>query len=239
MSSIIYFLMHFWSDFPAFLGYLKGQSFFKPLTPEEEQVVLQRYLNGDEEAKSILVERNMRLVAHVIKKFTPPHEQLDDYISIGTIGLIKAIQSFTPEKKTKLATYAARCIENEVLMYLRTQKKLGRDVSIFEPIGVDKEGQSLLIRDLLPVEEKSAQELLEKNEMLSVLLDHLKILDERELEILTYRFGLFDVNVHTQKQIAQKLKISRSYVSRIEKRALIKLYQQFQRDPQDESSNAQ
>ena len=176
MSSIIYFLMHFWSDLPAFLGYLKGQSFFKPLTPE---------------------------------------------------------------KKTKLATYAARCIENEVLMYLRTQKKLGRDVSIFEPIGVDKEGQSLLIRDLLPVEEKSAQELLEKNEMLTVLLDHLKILDERELEILTYRFGLFDVNVHTQKQIAQKLKISRSYVSRIEKRALIKLYQQFQRDPQDESSNAQ
>mgnify|MGYP003440729212 FL=1 len=160
MSSLIFVLLQSWLDFPTFLGYLKGQTFFKPLSAEEEKIVIEQYLNGDENAKNTLIERNMRLVAHVIKKFHPSHDQIDDYISIGTIGLIKAISSFTPDKKTKLATYAARCIENEILMHLRAQKKVGRDVSLYEPVGTDRDGQSLLIRDLLQLEEKSAQEAL-------------------------------------------------------------------------------
>lgn len=228
MSSIVWALLQVWLDFPTFLGYLKGQSFFKPLSPEEEKIVIEKYLQGDEAARITLIERNMRLVAHVIKKFHPSHEQIDDYISIGTIGLIKAISSYTPEKKTKLATYAARCIENEILMHLRAQKKVQRDISLFEPIGVDREGQSLMIRDLLQLDEKSALEQIEDKDLLKKLYDNLEVLDERELEIIMYRFGLFDQNSHTQKEIAKKLTISRSYVSRIEKRALIKLYQKFQ-----------
>lgn len=228
MSSIVWALLQVWLDFPTFLGYLKGQSFFKPLSPEEEKIVIDKYLQGDEAARITLIERNMRLVAHVIKKFHPSHEQIDDYISIGTIGLIKAISSYTPEKKTKLATYAARCIENEILMHLRAQKKVQRDISLFEPIGVDREGQSLMIRDLLQLDEKSALEQIEDKDLLKKLYDNLEVLDERELEIIMYRFGLFDQNSHTQKEIAKKLTISRSYVSRIEKRALIKLYQKFQ-----------
>ncbi len=228
MSSIVWALLHVWLDFPSFLGYLKGQSFFKPLSPEEEKIVIGKYLQGDEAARITLIERNMRLVAHVIKKFHPSHEQIDDYISIGTIGLIKAISSYTPDKKTKLATYAARCIENEILMHLRAQKKVQRDISLFEPIGVDREGQSLMIRDLLQLDEKSALEQIEDKDLLKKLYDNLEVLDERELEIIMYRFGLFNQNPHTQKEIAKKLTISRSYVSRIEKRALIKLYQQFQ-----------
>lgn len=234
---MIFWLAQIWMDFPTFIGYLKGQSFFKPLTAEEEKVVIQQYLAGDENARITLIERNMRLVAHVIKKFHPSHEQMDDYISIGTIGLIKAIESYTPEKKTKLATYAARCIENEILMHLRSQKKFGRDISLFEPIGVDRDGQSLLIRDLLQLEEKSALEKIEHKDLIRNLYQYLEVLDERELEILTYRFGLFEKNAYTQKQIAQKLHISRSYVSRIEKRALIKLYQQFRNHHHIESSS--
>lgn len=238
MSSIVWALLQVWIDFPAFLGYLKGQSFFKPLSPEEEKIVIDKYLQGDEAARITLIERNMRLVAHVIKKFHPSHEQIDDYISIGTIGLIKAISSYTPEKKTKLATYAARCIENEILMHLRAQKKVQRDISLFEPIGVDREGQSLMIRDLLQLDEKSALEQIEDKDLLSKLYDNLGVLDERELEIIMYRFGLFDQNSHTQKEIAKKLTISRSYVSRIEKRALIKLYQQFQLSENTQNNDA-
>ncbi len=237
MSSLIFVLLQTWIDFPSFLGYLKGQTFFKPLTAEEERIVIEQYLNGDEDAKNTLIERNMRLVAHVIKKFHPSHDQIDDYISIGTIGLIKAISSFTPDKKTKLATYAARCIENEILMHLRAQKKVGRDVSLYEPVGTDRDGQSLLIRDLLQLEEKSAQERLEAKDLIQLLYKNLHILDDRELEIIVHRFGLFEYTVHTQKQLAQKLNISRSYVSRIEKRALIKLYQQFQLTHPFESSS--
>lgn len=238
MSSIVWALLQVWIDFPAFLGYLKGQSFFKPLSPEEEKIVIDKYLQGDEAARITLIERNMRLVAHVIKKFHPSHEQIDDYISIGTIGLIKAISSYTPEKKTKLATYAARCIENEILMHLRAQKKVQRDISLFEPIGVDREGQSLMIRDLLQLDEKSALEQIEDKDLLTKLYDNLGVLDERELEIIMYRFGLFDQNSHTQKEIAKKLTISRSYVSRIEKRALIKLYQQFQLSENTQNNDA-
>ena len=225
--SFIMSILQIWLDFPALFGYIKGQTFSKPLSPEEEALAVERLLEGDEEARLTLIERNMRLVAHVVKKFHPSHEQLDDYISIGTIGLVKAVESFTPNKKTKLATYAARCIENEILMHLRSQKKTAKDVSLFEPIGTDKEGQALQIRDLLQLDEPPTDEKIEQRERYSQLYRFLQTLDPRELEIITLRYGLFNEHFYTQKEIAERLHISRSYVSRIEKRALIKLYQQF------------
>ncbi len=197
MSGIFTSMLQLWLEIPALLGYLKGQTFHKPFSKEEEAACIERFLGGDEQARLDLIERNMRLVAHVVKKFHPKHEQLDDYISIGTIGLMKAVESYTPDKKTRLATYAARCIENEILMHLRTQKKVQKDVSLFEPIGTDKDGNALQIR---------------------------------ELEIVTLRYGLNQQDALTQKEIAARLNISRSYVSRIEKRALIKLYQLYKRD---------
>lgn len=233
MSGFIFSLVQLWFELPSFLGYLKGQAFSKPFSREEEAAVLAKYIAGDEQARLDLIERNMRLVAHVVKKFHPPHEQLDDYISIGTIGLMKAVASYTPDKKTRLATYAARCIENEILMHLRAQKKVQKDISLFESIGVDHEGQSLQIRDLLQLEEQPAVDVLEQKERFQQLYAYLHTLDERELEIITYRYGLQNDEPLTQKEIAQKLNISRSYVSRIEKRALIKLYQQFKHNQQD------
>lgn len=227
MSGFVTALVQLWLELPALLGYLKGQTFYKPLSREEEEEVINRFIKGDESARVELIERNMRLVAHVVKKFHPSHDLLDDYISIGTIGLMKAVSSFTPEKKTRLATYAARCIENEILMHLRAQKKVQKDVSLFEPIGVDKDGQSLQIRDLLQLDEPSTIEKIERQENFAQLYRYLDTLDPRELEIISYRYGLQNFDPHTQKEIAKRLNISRSYVSRIEKRALIKLYQQF------------
>lgn len=227
MSGFVTALVQLWLELPALLGYLKGQTFYKPLSREEEEEVIKRFIKGDESARVELIERNMRLVAHVVKKFHPSHDLLDDYISIGTIGLMKAVSSFTPEKKTRLATYAARCIENEILMHLRAQKKVQKDVSLFEPIGIDKDGQSLQIRDLLQLDEPSTIEKIERQEDFAQLYRYLDTLDPRELEIISYRYGLQNFDPHTQKEIAKRLNISRSYVSRIEKRALIKLYQQF------------
>lgn len=233
MSGIVASIVQLWLELPALLGYLKGQAFYKPFSREEEAQAIDAFLAGDEQARLDLIERNMRLVAHVVKKFHPPHEQLDDYISIGTIGLMKAVASYTPEKKTRLATYAARCIENEILMHLRAQKKVQKDVSLFEPIGVDKDGQSLQIRDLLQFEEMSAVDTIEQQESFAQLYSYLNTLEPRELEIISYRYGLQQREPLTQKEIAQLLNISRSYVSRIEKRALIKLYQQFKHNQKD------
>ncbi|MER1986064.1 MAG: RNA polymerase sporulation sigma factor SigK [Solibacillus sp.] len=231
-------LMQLWFELPALLGYLKGQSFSKPFSRQEEEQVIQQFLNGSEQARLDLIERNMRLVAHVVKKFHPAHEQLDDYISIGTIGLMKAVASYTPDKKTRLATYAARCIENEILMHLRAQKKVQKDVSIFEPIGMDKDGQSLQIRDLLQLDEPPADEKIAQQEHFALLYRYLNTLEPRELEIISYRYGLQNRDPLTQKEIALKLNISRSYVSRIEKRALIKLYQQFKHNQPNEKETA-
>jgi len=155
ISGLITAFISIVTNLPLVLGYLKGQAFHQPFTPEEEKIAIERFLAGDMSARDELIERNMRLVAHVVKKFHPKHELLDDYISIGTIGLMKAVNSYTPTKKTKLATYAARCIENEILMYLRTQKKVQKDVSLFDPIGMDKDGQSLQIADLLQTDDDS------------------------------------------------------------------------------------
>ncbi|MBR2619609.1 MAG: RNA polymerase sporulation sigma factor SigK [Firmicutes bacterium] len=200
-------------------------SFPKPLTEEEERYYIDIYENGDddakEEAKKILIERNLRLVAHVAKKYTSQFHTMDDFISIGTIGLIKAINTYNSGKATRLATYAARCIENEILMTIRASKKYTAEVSINVPIGTDKEGNEISLNDILGTEPDAIIDDLDTKIKIGVMLESLgKVLTEREKYVLIYRYGLFGVLPHTQREVAAMLGISRSYVSRIEKKAL-------------------
>ena len=200
------------------------KTFPKPLTVKEEKYYLQKYKEGDEEAKQILIERNLRLVAHVAKKYQHPDEDADDLISIGTVGLIKAVLTFDHTKNNRLAAYAARCIDNELLMMLRLKKKTSKEISLYEPIGMDKEGNEI---NLLDVIESVPVDIVEEcyiRENTTYLLQSLKkILSEKEYQVICYRYGLFGMEEETQREIAQKLCISRSYVSRIEKTALQKL----------------
>ena len=183
---------------------------------------------GDREAKQVLIERNMRLVAHVTKKYQNSGEDMEDLISIGTIGLIKAVSTFQDDHGSKLATYAARCIENELLMYFRAKKKSSREVSLYEPIGTDKEGNQIQLMDIVEAEEKDVVEQLELKQRIVRLYELIpNVLDEREQEILKQRYGLRDQKPVTQREIAKKMQISRSYVSRIEKKALEKLKNNF------------
>ena len=208
-----------------FLGYISNSnSFPKPLTPEEERKYLTLFKNGDNQAKNILIERNLRLVAHIVKKYCTNPAEIDDYISIGTIGLIKAITSFELDKGTKLATYAARCIENEILMHLRAVKKFNNDVYLEDPIGTDKDGN---IIDLMEVIKSDEMDILDKVQ-LKMQIKNLyakmkKVLKAREKLVLELRYGLFNGKTKTQIEIAKILGISRSYVSRIEKKAIKKL----------------
>lgn len=200
------------------------KTFLKPLTPEEERHYLQEYKQGSLEAKNILIERNLRLVAHIVKKYQGASEELDDLISIGTIGLIKAVQTFDSAKASKLSTYAARCIDNELLMLLRSRKKSNREVSLHEPIGTDKEGNEISLLDVIetePVDVVKNYALKQDTTLLYRLLP--EILSQREQEILKLRYGLYGEKELTQREIAKRLNISRSYVSRIEKNALLKL----------------
>ena len=200
------------------------KTFQKPLTPEEESYYLQEYKHGSLEAKNILIERNLRLVAHIVKKYQGAPEELDDLISIGTIGLIKAVQTFDAKKTSRLSTYAARCIDNELLMYLRSKKKTSREVSLYDPIGTDKEGNEISLLDVIetePVDVVKEYSLKQDAALLYHLLPEL--LTKREQEIITFRYGLYGQREQTQREIAKRLNISRSYVSRIEKNALIKL----------------
>ena len=201
------------------------KSFEKPLTPEEEIYYLSLLKNEDnEEAKEVLIERNMRLVAHIAKTYNNANEEQDDLISIGTIGLIKAIETFKVDKGTRLATYASKCIENEILMNIRTNKKNKVQVSLQDPIGVDKEGNSISLIDILGTEADYVIDQVELKVQISKLYEKLdKILTEREKEIIQLRYGLTPLGYKTQREISQKLNISRSYVSRIEKKALKKL----------------
>ena len=197
------------------------KTFLKPLTPEEEKYYLQEYKQGSLEAKDILIQRNLRLVAHIVKKYQGAGEELDDLISIGTIGLIKAIQTFDFQKASRLSTYAARCIDNELLMLLRSKKKSSKEVSLYEPIGTDKEGNEISLLDVIETEPVDVV----KNYSLKQDIDYLyqllpKILSSREQEIIILRYGLYGKEELTQREIAKRLKISRSYVSRIEKNAL-------------------
>lgn len=204
------------------------KTFLKPLTPEEERHYLQEYKQGSLEAKNILIERNLRLVAHIVKKYQGASEELDDLISIGTIGLIKAVQTFDSAKASKLSTYAARCIDNELLMLLRSRKKSNREVSLYEPIGTDKEGNEISLLDVIetePVDVVKNYALKQDTTLLYRLLP--EILSQREQEILKLRYGLYGEKELTQREIAKRLNISRSYVSRIEKNALLKLRRFF------------
>ena len=201
------------------------KSFEKPLTPEEEYNYLTKFkLEKDELAKEVLIERNMRLVAHIAKKYNNSSEDQDDLISIGTIGLIKAIETYNVEKGTRLATYASKCIENEILMNIRTNKKNKVQVSLQDPIGTDKEGNEISLIDVLGTDIDHILDQVELKVQISKLYEKLEnILTPREREIVQLRYGLTPCGYKTQREIAQKLDISRSYVSRIEKRALKKL----------------
>lgn len=201
------------------------KSFEKPLTPEEEVIYLTKFKEDkDENAKEVLIQRNMRLVAHIAKKYNNSNEDQDDLISIGTIGLIKAIETYNLEKGTRLATYASKCIENEILMNIRTNKKNKGQVSLQDTIGMDKEGNEISLIDVLKSDVDDILDQVELKVQISNLYEQLdKTLTQREKEIVLLRYGLTTYGYKTQREIAKKLEISRSYVSRIEKRALKKL----------------
>ncbi|HOA35875.1 MAG TPA: RNA polymerase sporulation sigma factor SigK [Bacillota bacterium] len=207
-------------------GQIQGNSFPRPLSAAQESHYLQGMAKGDLEARQKLIEHNLRLVAHVIKKFEHTGEDKEDLISIGTIGLIKAVNTFNRQRGTRLATYAARCIENEILMFLRAASKRKQEISLQEPIGVDKEGNEITLMEVISSDDTIFEEveLSLLQEKLSKMLHNLK---NREKKVLTMRFGLQEGRRHTQKQIAASLGISRSYVSRIEKRVLQKLEREF------------
>ena len=200
------------------------KSFPPSLSPEEEQYYLQKYMEGDLEAKHILIERNLRLVAHVIKKYQHLEENPEDLISIGTIGLIKAVITFNPERNNKLGTYAARCIENEILMLLRAKKKHSKEVSLYEPIGTDRDGNEIQLFDIIEADEADAQTKITLKDDIRLLYEKLESeLSPRERLVLKMRYGLYNQEEYTQREIADQLGISRSYVSRIEKSAIEKL----------------
>lgn len=207
-------------------GYISStNSFPKPLTKEEEECCLKLYAKGDEKARNILIEKNLRLVAHIVKKYHNTGKDVDDLISIGTIGLIKAISTFDINKGTRLATYAARCIENEILMTIRSNKKSKAEVSLQEPIGIDKEGNEISLLDILGTEvDDILDEVHLKLQVRRLYQAISKVLKDREKIIIELRYGLIDGGCKTQREIASMLGISRSYVSRIEKRAIDKLY---------------
>ncbi|MDI9568125.1 MAG: RNA polymerase sporulation sigma factor SigK [bacterium] len=204
-----------------------SNAFPLPFSEEEEQKYLLQMEQGDEIARNLLVERNLRLVAHIVKKFDNTGEDIDDLISIGTIGLIKAINTFDRTQGTRLATYAARCIENEILMFLRTTRRTRSEVSLYEPIGVDKEGNEISLMEILGTSVDAVPEMIELRFEQQKLLEKMKKLGWRERKVLELRYGLRDGIKKTQREISKMLGISRSYVSRIEKRALHQLYNEL------------
>ncbi len=200
------------------------KTFLKPLNVEEEKYYLKKMREGSLEAKHILIERNMRLVAHISRKYQNGEEDMEDLISIGTIGLIKAIATFNYERGNRLATYAARCIDNELLMYFRGKKKTSREVSLYEPIGTDKEGNQINLMDVVESTDREIFEIIELKSNTKKIYEMIpRVLGSRERQIIEWRYGLYNKKPLTQREIADKLGISRSYVSRIEKRALEKL----------------
>lgn len=204
------------------------KSFPQPLTTAEESFYLQKYTEGDLEAKHILIEHNLRLVAHVAKKYQTCEEENEDLLSIGTIGLIKAIVTFNPEKCVRLGTYAARCIENEILMYLRGKKKMAREVSLYEPIGTDRDGNEVQLFDIIESQEADTHRKVELQGDIQTLYEKVEsVLSPRERMVLKMRYGLYNEEEYTQREIAKRLGISRSYVSRIEKSAIAKLRSHF------------
>ncbi len=204
------------------------KSFPQPLTAAEETYYMQKYTEGDLEAKHILIERNLRLVAHIVKKYQTLEEDNEDLLSVGTIGLIKAVVTFNPDKSVRLGTYAARCIENEILMHFRAKKKTSREISLYEPIGTDREGNEIQLFDIIETDEDDAHRKAELKDDIKMLYQKVESeLSPRERLVLKMRYGLYDEEEYTQREIAKQLGISRSYVSRIEKSAIEKLREYF------------
>ena len=206
-----------------FISYIKSKTFDLPLSAKEERFYLEKKEQGDKNARDLLIEKNLRLVAHIAKKYNNNKDLQGDLISIGTIGLIKAIDSYSLDKKTKLATYASKCIENEILMHLRKNKKLNLEVSLNEVIGVDRDGSEIVLEELIDNKEKPIIDQIYQKDNIDTFLNIFHILTPKEQDILSKRYGLNNYDKMTQNEIAKEYHISRSYVSRIEKKALIKL----------------
>ena len=225
---MLFNLVHFFvSNFSFFGGSYSNSAFPEPLSKEEEEKYIDKMLKGDKKARSILIEHNLRLVAHIVKKFESNNNDIDDLIGIGTIGLIKGIDSFSLEKNARLTTYIAKCAENEILMHFRSDKKNAKNVSIFDGISYDKEGNEITILDVLKTEDPDYADEIHKKDNIKKLKKYLKILTPREKKIISKRYGLGGNSEVTQKEIANELGISRSYVSRIEKRAITKMLREF------------
>ena len=204
------------------------KSFPAPLTSSEEKYYFQKYTEGDLQAKHILIEHNLRLVAHVIKKYQSSDDDIEDLISIGTIGLIKSVMTFNSEKGNRLAAYASKCIDNEILMYLRSKKKTNKEVSLYEPLGIDKEGNEIQLYDIIETNEDDASDRIVLKQNIQKLYEELEsLLTPRERLVLKMRYGLYNGEEYTQREVARQLGISRSYVSRIEKSAILKLRSSF------------
>lgn len=225
------FILQLLFNIRYFVGYIQNGVFPPKLSEEEEKRAIEELFieSTHEDARIRLIEHNLRLVAHIAKKYESVNDSNEDLISIGTLGLIKAIDSFQIDKDVKLATYAAKCIENEILMTLRSNKRSIKSVSLFDAIGTDKDGSEITWMDVFPSDEEKVSDQLEREQNITALLKYLEVLNDRELQILSLRYGLQKEKEHTQREIAKMYGISRSYVSRIEKRALTKLLQEFKK----------
>ena len=219
-------------NFMFFTGSYSNNVFPDPLSKEDEEKYINMALKGNIEARNKLIEHNLRLVAHIVKKFESTNHDIDDLIGIGTIGLIKGIDTYSPDKNVKLTTYIAKCAENEILMYFRGDKKNSKNVSLYEGISYDKDGNEITILDVLKTDDPDFLDELHKKDSISLLKKYLNVLSEREKEILVWRYGLNNNKEITQKEIAKRLGISRSYVSRIEKRATTKILREFMKNNQ-------
>ncbi len=222
----------------CFTGSYSNNIFPDPLSKDEEEKYIKLLLNGDKNARNKLIEHNLRLVAHIVKKYETTRNDIDDLISIGIIGLIKGIDTYKSDKNIKLATYASKCIDNEILMYFRNDKKNNKNISIDESIGFDKEGNEITIMEILKTPKPDFIEDIHIKNNIALLSKYINVLSEREKTIIYKRYGLNNEDEQTQKEIAKSLGISRSYVSRIEKRALTKLLREFIRNNQYTKENA-
>ena len=214
-------------EFFCFTGSYSNDVFAPPLSIEEERECIEKKMLGDVESRNKLIEHNLRLVAHIVKKYDTKYVDSDDLISIGTIGLIKGVDTFSSDRKVKITTYCARCIENEILMYFRSNNKYSRDISINESIGFDKDGNEISIMDILKIPSPDFTKDIEVSDNINLLKEYIDVLTPREKEIIIKRYGLNNGEEETQKKISRNMGISRSYVSRIEKRALTKLLREF------------
>ena len=226
-------LLNIFKGLYFFTGSYSINIFPEPLSLEEENECLEKLKNNDKDARAKLIEHNLRLVAHIVKKYDTKEKEIDDLISIGTIGLIKGIDSFKNDKNTRLTTYCAKCIQNEILMHFRNNKKHINDVSLNDSIGIDKDGNEINLIDVVKSNDEDILSQIHNKDSITTLLKYLNILNKREKEIIIKRYGLFNNDELTQKEISEQSNISRSYVSRIEKRALLKIYKKFLKDKKE------